>query len=281
MMGNANQGDHFEGGQSFMRLQEELQLLKNYENSENYVLTIYLNTDPADPEQRNDAWKIHLKNGMKELEETIPSSTSERELHLFKKLEKKVLKEIEANQTNLNKGIIIFASTDPELWSVHYVQVRIKTDFYWGEKPELEQLYYINKAYPHAGVILPAFNEVRIIDTAMGVVNDELIYEFDAGSEEWKRKKGIAYGSVRASSATHVDAFDDRLRENLFRFYKQMGVTIGRLAKDRQWKEIHVSGEAELANTMAKALPKEPVSKLYKNLKNNKSNQVLHEVFEK
>ena len=264
-----------------MKVQEELKQLKDYENKENSVLSIYLNTDPADPEQANDAWKIHLKNGMKEIKEKIHSSESQSELQTFKKLEKQVLNEINANQINLNKGIIIFAAQEPELWSVHDVQVRIKTNFHWGKKLEIEQLFYINKAYPHAGIILPSSNEVRIIDTATGIVNDEFSYEFDAGSEEWRRKKGIAYGSVRASSATHVDAFDDRLKENLFRFYKKMGVTIGQLAKERQWKEVHVSGEAELANTMAKTLPIKPASTLYKNLINSKSNQVLHEVFER
>lgn len=264
-----------------MRFREELQLLNNYESNNNDVLSIYLNTDPADPEQRNDAWKIHFKNGMKELEEMIPSSTDKSELNLFKALKKKVQKEIDDNQTNLNKGVIIFASEDPELWSVHYVQVRVKTNFYWRKRPELEQLYYINKAYPNAGIILAAFNEVRIIDTSMGVIDDELVYEFDSGSEEWKQKKGVAYGAVRASSATHVDAFDDRMRENLFRFYKQMGSTIGRLTKEREWKEVHVSGEADLANAIAKVIPKKATSVLHKNLNNNKSNQVLHEVFEK
>src|SRR5690625_1126023 len=280
MAGTGREACYFEGGNLPMRLQE-LQQLGDFESKDNNVLSIYLNTDPADPEQRNDAWKIHLKNGMKELEEMIPSSINETELQLFKKIRKKVQKEIDANQTSLNKGIIIFASEDPELWFVHYVQVRVKTNFYWRKKPELEQLHYINKAYPHSGIILPAFNEVRMIDTAMGVVNDELVYEFDSGSEEWKRKKGVAYGSVRASSATHVDAFEDRLRENLFRFYKQMGTTIGHLAKEREWKEIHISGEPELANAIAKTLQKKPDSILHKNLNNNKSNQVLHEVFEK
>lgn len=264
-----------------MRLQEELQTLQDYESKGNFVLSMYLNTDPADPEQRNDAWKIHFKNGMKELEEMISHSTNKREIKLFKALKKRVQNELDANRTNLNKGIIIFASEAPELWSVFYVQVRVKTNFYWLNKPELEQLYYINKAYPNAGIVLPAFDEVRIVDTSMGIVNEELIYEFDSGSEEWKRKKGIGYGARRASSATHVDAFDHRVKENLLRFYKQMGTTVGRLAKERDWKEVHVSGEADLANAMANTMTKKPMSILHKNLKNSQSNKVLHEVFEK
>lgn len=281
MLGNGIEAIHYGGDDLFMRLQEELQLLSEFESDDNNVLSIYLNTDPADPDQGNDAWKIHLKNGLKELEEMIPSSTNKAELQSFKKIKKKIQKEIEANQTNLNKGIIVFACEDPELWSVHYVQVRLKTNFYWRKKPELEQLYYINKAYPAASIILPAFNEVRIVDTEMGVVNDELVYEFDSGKEEWRQKKGVAYGSVRSSSATHVEAFEDRLKENLLRFYKQMGTTIGYLKKEREWKEVHVSGEAEQANAIASSLAKKPDSILYKNLINSKSNQVLHEVFEK
>lgn len=280
-MGRDREGQYYEGGNLFMRLQEKLQLLNDYESNDNYVLSIYLNTDPSDPEQRNDAWKIHFKNGMKELEEMIPSSINKRELNLFKSIKKKLQKEIDANQMNLNKGIIIFASVDPELWSVHYVQVRVKTNFYWRKKPELEQFYYINKAYPNAGIILPALDEVRIIDTSMGVVNEELIYEFDSGSEQWRQKKGIAYGAIRSSGATHVDAFDNRIRENLLRFYKQMGTSIGSLAKEKEWKEIHVSGEAELANAIAKTLQKQPKSILHKNLNNSETNKVLHEIFEK
>ena len=263
-----------------MALKEELRILNDFVSEEISVLSVYLNTNPADPEQRNDAWKIHLKNQMRDIELDVESRNDTSEMKLFKESKKKVIKEIESKQTDLNKGVIIFASADPELWTVYYVQVPVKTSFHWGVRPEIEQLLYISTAYPKAGIILPALDEVRILDTSMGVLTDELTYVFDPGNKQWKQKKGVAYGSVRASSAKHVDAYDDRIRENLLRFYKQMGTTVERLKKERKWEEIHVSGEAELANSFSGSLQKKPESCLYKNLNNSEPNKVLYEIFE-
>ena len=95
---------------------------------------------------------------------------------------------MKTNQNDLNKGVVIFASEDPELWSVHYVQVQVKTSFHWEDHPVIEEMEYMLKAYPEAGIILPSFGEVRILDTAMGFVNGERTYEFDSGLEVWKEQ---------------------------------------------------------------------------------------------
>lgn len=264
-----------------MNVQDDSQRLEDFKSTGNSVLSIYLNTNPADPEQGAGAWKIHLKNEMKTLEQEIEAKNDQEEMKLFTQVKKKALKEIEAKQGDLNKGIVLFASEDPELWSVYYVQVAVKTSFHWSDVPELEQFQYMNKAYPKAGIILPALDMVRILDTSMGVLNEELVYEFDPGSDRWQEKKGVAYGAVRASSAKHVDSHADRLRENLLRFYKEMGTSVEQLKKNRHWEEIHISGEAELAKAFATTLRTNPASILHKNLINSKPNTVLHEVFEK
>ena len=77
------------------------------------------------------------------------------------------------------------------------------------------------------------------------------------------------------------DAIEPRLRENLQRFYKGMGEIVEKLKKERGWQEIHVSGEADLANAFAETLREKPASCIYKNLNNSKPNDVLHQVFEK
>jgi len=264
-----------------MVLKDELIELKNMEFEERCVLSLYLNTNPADPEQRNGAWKIHLKSGMKRLAEYLDASNDEEEIKLFKKTKEKVMKEIDANQNDFNKGVVIFAAEPSKLWSVHYVQVAVKTSFHWENHPVLEELYYMNKAYPNSGIILPGQNAVRIIDTSMGFVNEELNYEFDAGKKQWEQKGEHIIGGLQSSGAVDADAFDDRLKENLLRFYKDMGATVDRLKKERKWEEIHVSGEAELANSFAQTLQVKPESCLHKNLNNRKADIVLQEVFEK
>ena len=46
----------------------------NRENG-NKVFTMYLNTDPADPDQQGGEWKIHFKNGMRNFESYLIQKT--------------------------------------------------------------------------------------------------------------------------------------------------------------------------------------------------------------
>src|SRR6185312_2183034 len=138
-----------------MSLSEKLKELKEFECSSRCVLSVYLNTNPADPEQQNGAWRIHLKTGLKRIDEYIKASNDEKELKAFRELKKKVDTEIEENQNDLHKGVVIFASEN--LWHVYYVQVSVKTSFHWEDRPMLEELEYMYKAYPEAGIVLPSF----------------------------------------------------------------------------------------------------------------------------
>ena len=277
-----------------MTLYDEIQKLKAFQCEDRCVLSVYLNTNPADLDAQNGAWKIHLKNGLKRLDEYLTASQDEKEMKNYKELRKKVEKEITDNQSDLQKGVVIFASPHEDLWSVHYVQVSVKTSFHWEEKPVLDELRYMYKAYPYSGIILPSFKGIRILDTSMGIINEELFYEFDSGLEVWTEQKGvhssgrvpggnaIAGGAhLGGNSGSHADDLDHRLKENLERFYKDMSAKIEKLKKERHWEEIHVIGETEHAKSFSSALNKKPTSCIYKNLINSSPGQIIHEVFEK
>jgi len=264
-----------------MGLNKEIQYLKEFHSGERSVLSVYLNTNPGDPDQLNGAWKIHLKNGLKDLDKYLTASNNDKELKFFNKLKKKVMDEIGDNQNDLSKGVIIFASEDPQLWSVYYVQVPVKSSFHWEDHPVLEELEYMYKAYPEAGIILPSFGEVRIFDTAMGTIKDELIYRFDPNLEVWGEEKNMDPDGQHVIGSSKVDFLESRLRENLYRFYKEMGTNVEQLKKSRGWSEIHVAGEAELAIAFSETLRDKPASCIYKNLNNSKPSDVIYQVFEK
>ena len=264
-----------------MTLSNELQELKDFQSDSRCVLSVYLNTNPADPEQQKGAWRIHLKSGLKRIEEYLTLSKDEVELNKYKSIKEKVMTEIEHNKFELSKGVVIFGSGDPELWSVHYVQVPVKTSFHWEKQPIIEELTYMLKAYPESGIVLPSFGEVRILDTAMGIVFDEMTFEFDSGLEVWKEQGGANPTQTRGPGGGKKDEVDDRLRENLERFYKDMGAVVERLIKERKWKEVNVMGEAELANSFAKVLREKPKSIVHKNMNNRSASKILSEVFEK
>lgn len=241
---------------------------------------MYLNINPGDPQQLNGGWKIHLKNGFKRIDEYLSASQDESELKAFKELKKKVTEEVESNLNNLSKSVVVFAAVEPELWSVHYVQVPVKTSFHWENQPMTEELEYMYKAYPEAGIILPSYREIRILDTAMGAVKEEIFYDFDSIDERWKIRK-TEQTDPKEQGDAEKPVVKLRPRSNLKGFYKGMDQEINRLKKERDWHEVHVSGETDLANAFADILREKPASCIHKNLTNSKASDVIHQVFEK
>ncbi|AQQ54412.1 VLRF1 family aeRF1-type release factor [Planococcus lenghuensis] len=259
-----------------MTLYDELQELKDFRCDDRCVLTVYLNTDPADRDHQNGAWRIELKSGMKRLDQYLTASKDEKELKKFKALKEQVVKAIEDNQGELHKGVILFASPHKDLWSVHYVQVPVETNFHWEDRPMTEQLEQLLKAYPSSAVVLPSYAEIRLLDTEMGSVKEELFYEFDPGIEVWHERSG---NNATGAGNNRMPELDARMRENLNRFYKEIASKVEDMKKGRGWKEIHVIGETESANTFAESLRGKPDSTKYKNLNNAVAKKVLYEVF--
>ena len=57
------------------------------------------------------AWRIHLKSGLKRIDEYLTASNDEKEMKAFNELRKKIEKEVEDNKNDLSKGVVIFASS--------------------------------------------------------------------------------------------------------------------------------------------------------------------------
>lgn len=264
-----------------MPLIKELESLKEFGCEDRCVLSMYLNTNPGDPELLNGGWKILLKKGLNSIEEYLTASEDNKELKAFRKLKKKVTAELENNTNNLKKSVVLFAAVEPELWSVHYVQVPAKTSFHWENKPVLEEMEYMYKAYPEAGVILPSFGEIRILDTAMGAVKDEMIYAFDPDHGHWSSQQEKSNIQDKQSKKTASPYMAPKPKTNLKGFFKGMNNVVEKLKKERGWKEIHISGETDAANAFAETLREKPASCIYKNLNNSKTNDIIHQVFEK
>lgn len=188
---------------------------------------------------------------------------------------------MEKNSLELRKGAVIFASANEDLWSVHYVQVPVKTNFYWEDHPVTEQLEYMYKAYPEAGIIMPSFGEVRILDTALGFVRDDVTFKYDPVSETWNEKVKIDSRGRRAVADSKTAVLDTHYRVNASTFYKGMRTTVEQLRKKRGWREYHVAGEAEMANAFTDTLRDSPASCVYKNLNNSKANEVINQILEK
>ncbi|MCR6105844.1 hypothetical protein HXA34_06005 [Salipaludibacillus agaradhaerens] len=263
-----------------MALTNELKYLKDLNCTDNEcVLSVYLNTDPANQDQQKGEWKIRLKNGLKRIQEYLEASGNEDQIKSYKRLKKKVDDEIQSNRTNLQKSVIIFASDYDDLWSVHYLQVPVETSFHWESYAVTDQLEELQRDYPRSGVIMPNLDEVRVLDTSLGELHDERTYMFDPGNEEWTFKEGLASSDRIASGASHVDKIQQRFEENRYRFYKKMATNVEKLKKEREWQEVHLVGEKDMIRTFENSLNVKPAGMVGKNLNNAEPTKVLEEVF--
>ena len=218
------------------------QIQQTVKQLEGPVLTIYLNTNPT-----NENWKIRLKNGLKKTEEYIEVSNPE-DVQQFADIRKRVDAQIKDDQTRFKNSLICFATKD-EIVTYHF-QFRVENDFQWDEKPTTTQLDELFNQYPKSGVILLQRDQITLITSSLGEFVDEVSYEFDLESRDWKQYKGLAYGNVYASSANHRDKFDQRLKENQERWFKSIVPVIEKVSRTKEWTFTHLAGPAELTQQM-------------------------------
>ncbi|MBU9722901.1 MULTISPECIES: VLRF1 family aeRF1-type release factor [Bacillaceae] len=263
-----------------MSLRNDLKALKEFQCEQGKcVLSVYLNTDRSEQDQQKGEWKIRLKNGLKRLEEYLVLSGEEDQLKSYKRLRRKVEKEIRGNQSHLQKSVVIFASEEG-LWSSHYLQLPVDTSFHWEKAPVLDQLEEFQKAFPRTGIIMPNLDQIKIYDAELGEIKDTRVYEFDIETDDWKVKKGAASTDRIASSANHVDDYQQRFENNLNRFYKKMANQIEQMKRDRKWESVYIIGEPDLVRTLEAQVRIDVDQCVMKNLSNSQSSKVLAQVFQ-
>ena len=96
-----------------MDINKEIKKLENvYLEKPQRVFSMYLNTDPADPEQQGGKWKLHLKNGLNSFENYLQMDGDSEEKRNYWAVKEMVEKYMHENEQNLAKSVVIFATGD-------------------------------------------------------------------------------------------------------------------------------------------------------------------------
>ena len=249
----------------------------------NKIFTMYLNTDPSDPDQQGGKWKINFKNGMRNFESYLQEDDNKEELKNFQLVKRKVEKFVYGHEPDLLRSIIVFATADEEIWFADRIQMRVETSFTWQETPELDQLRTLKEHYPKAGIILVQQNEIKIIESDLNRVEDTTSFELDLNTDNWRQKKGPRKGSAitgaPGASNYQQDKFEARYQENKHRWYKKIAPKIDKRAKDHNWEKIIVVGEADPAIQLKEEMNKPVNDVIQKNMLDHDESKVLQEVF--
>ncbi|MDL4839914.1 VLRF1 family aeRF1-type release factor [Aquibacillus rhizosphaerae] len=265
-----------------MELEQKLKELQNIKlEKPNSVLSMYLNTNPADTEGKDGQWKIQLKNGLNSFENYLESSEDKQELKNFKKVREKIETYINEHHLDLKKSIVIFASPDESIWFVENLQMDVKTEFYWQESPVMDQLYQLKTQFPKLGIILVQKNQVKVIEAELGTVLDTTHYELDLDTEDWRQYEGPHKADVsmgKGGKNLQTDQFDERFKENQKRWYKSLAPKMDKLAKDHNWNRIYLAGDKEEAKDISNYMNKQIDKIDNRNILEQKEEKVIESI---
>lgn len=266
-----------------MKIKDKLHALEkvNKINSNHKVFSMYLNTDPSDPEQQGGKWKIHLKNGLRNFESYLATTSNEQELQSFQRVKEKVNRFVHDHEQMLQRGIILFATADEAVWFANLVQMRVKTDMYWQSTPVLDQIKQLESKFPYTGIVLVQKNEVKVVEAHLNEVEDTAYYELDLETDDWREKVGPQPAHVPKGMATannQLDQFEERYKANQHRWFKRIAKKIDKQAKQRKWQKICVIGESDYANKVKEQMDMNVHQLIQKNMLDDKTDKILNEV---
>ncbi|SFJ42233.1 Protein required for attachment to host cells [Halobacillus dabanensis] len=266
-----------------MDLNKEIKKLENVHlEKPQKVFTMYLNTDPSDPDQQGGEWKIHLKNGLNNFESYLQEDGDSDEKRNYWAVKEKVEKFIEENEQNFAKSVVLFATGDETIWFAERFQMPVKTEFYWEETPVLDQLKEMQNKFPKTGIVLTQKNEIKLIDAQLGMLKDTQLFELDLDTEDWRQHQGPhraqpSMGSGGAKTSKR-DQFEERFEANRYRWYKSVAPKIDKLAKDYEWERLYLVGDKEELKDLQDNMNKEASDMINKNLLDHEEMHVIEEV---
>ncbi len=174
-----------------MDMNKEIKKLESvYLEKPQRVFSMYLNTDPSDPEQQGGEWKIQFKNGMNNFEKYLQEDGDSDEKRNFWAVKEKVENYVRENEQNFAKSLVIFATADDSVWFAERFQMPVKTEFQWDDTAKVSQLKEMHQKFPQTGIILTQKETIKILDTELGTLKDTSFYELDLDTEDWRQHTG-------------------------------------------------------------------------------------------
>jgi hypothetical protein len=264
-----------------MDINKEIKKLENvYLEKPQRVFSMYLNTDPADPEQQGGKWKLHLKNGLNSFENYLQMDGDSEEKRNYWAVKEMVEKYMHENEQNLAKSVVIFATGDQSIWFAEKFQMPVETEFSWEETPKLDQIKKMLDQFPETGIILTQKESIKILDTELGNLKDSRLYQLDLDIEDWREHTGPHRAQPSMGSGgknTKQEQFEARFEANRYRWYKSIATSLDKLAKDKNWKKIIIVGNKEEAEDLSSNMNKEVTKVIPKNMLEQEKMKVIDE----
>lgn len=215
------------------------------------LLSVYADVNPAKPENQNNAWKIRIKNSLKEFD--IPDH-----------IKKKVFEVLEIERPSA-RTIAIFAADD--LIERYDLQIDIpvvdlangRVDVSWG-KPNVSPLIFAIDEYERTGVLYLKKTGWHFYEFFLGELK-ELDDSFnEVSASEWEELnnnlKEVYHDLLKSRVPTHPDKFPKRINSFVIRFYKKLAQLVEKIVTLKDMKRMILVGPEEQTKHFASFLSK-------------------------
>ena len=228
--------------------------LEAAERHEPPVLSLYLDVDPANPDNTGNAVVLRAAEAMRSA-----GLGKEYVRHVTRLLEKHfVIPE--------GRSLVIFAGDDPdEFFEAHYLQTRLpmlgRTDGALAlvGTPFTAPLLYVLDQKERYAVVYAGSERVRVFEAFLGQIAEVGEFEREADAEAWRplrqaRRSPALGAGVAARGGADVDGFRDRMREATVRLYRALMPQLEKALEERSIDRLVLAGTPEPLAAFKEAL---------------------------
>jgi hypothetical protein len=209
-------------------------------NRRQLVLSVYLNVNPAHPENQARAYLLRLKAALKDL--GVPEDLAE----LIRQF-------VESERINY-RTLAIFAAPDG-LFETCRLQVDLPDAFRWDD-PYVAPLMLVLDEYEPYGVVLVDAEKLRFLVTSLGRIEETLDETNRLSTAGW-REVTSSPSTANPGGGTLTDSFVNRVDVHIRRFYKEAGETVRRVAFGEGIWRLILAGTHSRVAEFRRALPHE------------------------
>lgn len=210
------------------------------------ILTVYLDTNPAKlrNQGRPSGTRIWLKARAKHIGARVPIE----ERKLFRKEIERVDRFLKMRPRR-ERGIVIF--TGPKVWHALRLQVKVEDELHWG-RASLKQFLWLLDEHQRGGVVVVDRSGVRFYRFWMGEVEERKAAKFELNIAQWRKKSAVRPARLgsRKTGRSERDAFDQRVRMQYARIYRETAKRIQEWMQREKLDSIFVAGSDDAVESL-------------------------------
>lgn len=216
------------------------------------VLTLYLNTNPAEPRNQGHppGYLIYLKSRGKIIGNRVP----EPERKQFRE-ELKRVEEFLRNQRPSQRGVVIFSGSKRlEILPMH---VAVEDELHWG-RPSLTQLLWLLDEHQPSGVVVVDRSGARFYRYWLGEMEELKREKFVLDMAAWRQKHLMppSHPGVYKTRGSQRDVFQQRVEAQYDRFFREAAERIRQWSEREKLRPVFVAGPNETVERVWAELPR-------------------------